>query len=298
MCHRADAFHFFRAMLALCIIGPFFACDDDGSIVADGGNAVHDAAQVDSTGSSAADGQLLDVSQSDLSVEDAAAADSQAQDGPVSSCSPKTIATRQDLLQVISGLQWSPYTPPGSGALALSEPLVVSGPVTISDTDLSVPSSCNAGNTCMEQVFFATGLSSESLPAGVTLDNQESDLPLTAYAELTLANVTVRLRGVVENVHPWTFNFIPLIRIEPDCADECTAGSFKCDADRLCYTNSVYCNRCLGLGNKECACHELASPLPDGTACSYLSKTMTALCNGECQGGSCLYSGQPDAYCP
>lgn len=279
-----------RILFLLLFILSVAACDLRASVVADSSQGAADLG--------GADGSAVDSPGMDAPARDVTGADgSMTLDGSVASCAPIKIAKKQDLLAQVKALVWSSYSPSSAGALAISRPLTITGKVSLSSSDLSVPPGCTPGNTCMQEVLLASGISAGTLPAGVTFGTKAS-APVTAYDSVTMAAVTVRLRAVVENVHPWTYNFVPIIRLEPDCASSCPGTQRMCPGDRLCYGSNLYCRFCLALDHKQCACHEFTAVKSDGVACSYISKTMSSLCQGQCKSGTCVYQGKPDVYCP
>jgi len=208
------------------------------------------------------------------------------------------VGSKKALLTYVQLLTWTAYSPNAAGFIPLSKPLKVTGKITLSTKDLSPPAGCTPAKVCFQKVLFASGLSAGKLPAGVTFSGKSSQVPLTAHESITIENATVRLRAVVENIHPFTYNFAPIIRVEPDCGGTCAAGSQACPKDKLCYASNRYCRICLALGHKQCACRKFSTSRADGTACSYLSKTMSTLCKGKCKSGTCVYEGKPDVYCP
>jgi len=260
------------------------------AVVADSSQAALDqgAADVAVDRSSGADAPGKDAGGADRSITP---------DGSSASCAPIKITSKQDLLAQVKALAWSSYSPSSAGTLAVSRPLSITGKISLSSGELFLPAGCTPGNTCMQKVLLARGISAGTLPTGVSFGTK-AQVPVTAYSSVTLAAVTVRLRAVVENVHPWTYNFVPIIRLEPDCASTCSGTSRVCPGDRLCYSANSFCRFCLALDHKQCACREFAAVKSDGEACSYISKTMTSLCQGKCKSGTCLYQGKPDVYCP
>ena len=244
-----------------------------------------------------------DAGQPDLELVDASKPDSappdQGQpDAGGGACAKVAVGSKQALLKVIQSLIWTPYSPNAAGFVPLSKPLVVMGTVTISYKDLKPPPGCTPSLVCFQKVLLASGLSTGKLPAGITFSGKSSQVPLTAYESITISNATVRLRAVVENIHPFTYNFAPILRVEPGCGVACATNSQTCAKDQLCYASNRYCRVCLALGHKLCACRKFSATVADGTNCSYLSKTMSTLCNGQCKAGTCVYPGKPDVYCP
>jgi len=234
----------------------------------------------------------------DRAVLDALQADGSAPDGAISPCSPVPVATKKDLLSAISKLTWTQYSPTSAGAVPLSRPLTIAGTITVSSGELTVPAKCTPGIVCLQKVLFAPGLSAWSLPASVKPGAKSTEVPVSAYESITLTSATVRLRAVIENIHPFTHNYAPIIRLEPDCLKTCPSGAQRCSADSLCYQENKYCRLCLALSHKHCACRKFSKIAKDGESCSYLGKTLSALCHGKCKAGLCVYQGKPSVYCP
>lgn len=284
--------------------GQLTGCDSKSTVPGDdAAQGAQDLAQPDGPASDSRrpDGPAPDATPAlDLALQPDAPSPDQGvtADAGAGTCARAKLSTKQALLARIAALKWTSYSPSSSGPVAISSPLTISGTLTVNSKELKPPPGCTVASTCLTQVLFARGLSTGALPAGISFGAKVST-PITVYQSVTLSNTTVRLRAVVENVHPWTSNFIPVIRIEPDCQSSCPKGSQVCSAsDQLCYAGASFCRLCLGLNHKQCACRDFAKIKADGTACSYLSKTMSSLCQGKCAAGTCVYQGKPDVYCP
>ena len=280
-------------MLWAMLVWP--ACDDE-QIPADSA-VTADAQRIDSH---AADQRAPDRG-ADLRLDlaaDSPRPDQALPDAGGGLCNKIVVASKQDLLKVIQQLVWTGYSPTSAGFVPLSRPLQISGTITVTAKDLKPPTGCTPANVCYQTVLFAAGLSAGKLPAGVALSGKSSAVPLTAHDTLTISKATVRLRAVVENIHPFTYNFTPLIRLEPDCGGACPNATQTCSKDQLCYSSDRFCRLCLALPHTQCACRKFTTTVADGTACSYLAKTMSALCHGTCKSGLCVYQGTPSVYCP
>ena len=242
-------------------------------------------------------GKANDASK-DQDQPDAALPDTGQPDAGGGACAKVPVASKQALLKVIQSLIWTAYSPKAAGFIPLSGPLQVKGKISITYKDLKPPPGCTPSKVCFQKVLFTGGLSTGKLPPGVAFSGKSSQVPLTAHESITISNATVRLRAVVENIHPFTYNWAPILRVEPDCGVACAAGSQTCAKDKLCYASNRYCRLCLAVGHKQCACRKFSTIRADGNSCSYLSNTMSTLCQGQCKAGTCLYQGKPDVYCP
>lgn len=286
--------HTWTVILSIWFLATWSLCGcDHASSIADSGDHDHstaadfgglDAPFVPFDAGSTADGPPADQSPPDSAQDPCAAT--------------ITISSKADLLQVVNTLSWTSSSPIAYGFVPISAPLSIAGSVSLTSSDLTVPPNCAAANDCLKQVLFAGGFSAGGTPAGVSFSTKSTKVPILAYEEVTIAGTEIRLRAVRENIHPFNYNFVPVLKVEPGCQTSCPDTSQLCDKDKLCYGESQHCRICLGKGHLACACQEKFQPLPDGAACSYLAKTMSAICNGTCQSGLCVYSGAPDVYCP
>lgn len=286
-----------RAMVVVCAAALLCGCDEE-TVPPDSGAA--DLAPPADAAPDAAPKPDLVKKPDRAKKPDAASPDKSKPkpDAGIGPCATVPISTRQALLKAIQALKWSAYSPNTAGFLPLSQPLAVKGTITLTHKDLSPPPGCTKALVCFQKVLFSGGVSAGKPSSGVTFSAKSTEVPLTAYESITITNATVRLRPVVENIHPFTYNFAPILRVEPDCNLPCASNTQACPKDKLCYASNTYCRVCLAQGHKQCACHKFGASRADGAKCSYLAKTMSALCHGTCKAGTCVYPGKPDVYCP
>jgi hypothetical protein len=157
----------------------------------------------------------------------------------------------------------------------------VSGSFTVRGEDIAVPASCGTG--CGQQVRFRL----RDEPAGVECIGPLSYFDFTLCDEVTLTDTTVRLRMLLEDVHPAQDNIIPIVEVMPACETACADDQIACGATHTCWdTARDHCAYCLGGDNEACGCWNGEAFAGDGETCT-IALTGDTYVSGTCQTGVC-----------
>jgi hypothetical protein len=173
-----------------------------------------------------------------------------------------------------------PYT---TGCLEATKDVPIHGSFNVRGTDLAVPTNCGSG--CGQDVRFRL----RDEPAGVECIGPTYYFDFTVCDEVKLTDTTVRLRMILEDVHPADENFIPIVEVMPACETACESDAFACEASHTCW-NTVrdHCAYCLGGDNEACGCWDGDGFVADGVACT-IALTGDTYVSGTCEAGLCAY---------
>jgi hypothetical protein len=101
------------------------------------------------------------------------------------------------------------------------------------------------------------------------------------------AGTHLRLRKVIEDVHPYTPTYRPIVEVERPCTEACRAGEARCEASQTCFAKgTATCLFCHAADVAVCACQGACSAKNDGSDCSYDTSPDTDQV-GTCYGGEC-----------
>ena len=189
-----------------------------------------------------------------------------------------------ELLTLISTVEWTPSGGYTSLRAPVSGDFQVRQALTLSAAELQVPSTCMERPDCRHAV--AIWLHSQL--QGVACLQTENVLGGEYCANVSFPEgVVFRLRGLMRDMHPSQWNYIPVLEILPASDVPCLEGEFRCTADNTCFANYVgYCQDCQGLEKERCACQSPQGDLPDGSECQYWVSG-DVLEAGKCRAGVC-----------
>jgi hypothetical protein len=196
-----------------------------------------------------------------------------------------TITSVNELAAIVEATpDWVTYGPYTRGCLPASADIRISGTVTVGTADIEPPVSCQQRSDCRKAVWFRAS----SLPPGVECLEPEQWYEFTLCAGLTLRDTTVRLRMVMQDIHPSDANFVSVVDVLPACAAPCGSAEYACEATHTCWADPRdHCAYCLGGGNEVCACWSGTDPDPDGTRCE-VAVSGDVYVPGSCRAGSCM----------
>jgi hypothetical protein len=205
------------------------------------------------------------------------------------------VTTREGLLGVLSQIEFGSVGPYTSAHLPISKDIQVRGTVSLTSSDVPVPATCQSRDDCQHAVVFDHGVGI----AGVVFAARDADAGWApGYPGVTLTDTTIRLRPLLEDYHPWRYNFIPVVSVMPPCTSPCSASARKCPWDGVCYGEQQYCRLCEALSNEVCACRTLGgTTIADGGACSFMVSG-DVRCQGHCVAGRCQSDNPGWAGCP
>jgi hypothetical protein len=195
-----------------------------------------------------------------------------------------TVSAAGTLVAIIEATTWAPVGRHTSGCLSASADIAIEGALTLRSEDVAVPGWCSARNDCRNQVMFRV----RGQAAGVTCLDPEIWFDFTMCAGVALADTTIRLRTLQQDVHPsHVGNFIPLVEVLPPCAASCAAQEVSCEATHTCWGSVAdHCAHCLGGSRAVCACWDGSSFKADGTPCTYFAGNDIGVL-GQCRAGVC-----------
>ncbi len=205
---------------------------------------------------------------------------------PATACATgPTITAANELVAMIDATEeWFSYGPYTTGCLPASADLRITGTVTVQADRLAVPASCQGRSDCRQAVWFR----STSLPPGVECLDPEYWFDYAQCAGITLRDTTVRLRMVMQDIHPSAFgNFAPIVDVLPACAAPCDDPELACEATHTCWSSvRDHCAYCLGGSNAACGCWLGARFDDNGARCS-IATSGDVIQNGTCHAGAC-----------
>jgi len=215
-----------------------------------------------------------------------------------------TISTRDEFLKLIPNVIWEKHSRNKGYCPKVSQDIIVQGEITFTAKDIE--DALNAAN-----VAFATGCDLDISPSckadfRIAFENQQNGIMCdeTDYDEtfryhfckknITIANTSIRLRGVLEDSHPSYPFFWHILDIRSSSTASCDKGQFLCSANNLCWSSFAdYCHLCLAYETDRCACLSPAGNVTDGVACSFWVEADVQY-SGKCIQGVC--DGQNLAY--
>jgi hypothetical protein len=189
-----------------------------------------------------------------------------------------------DLLNIISGLDWTYSGGYTSLPAPVSGDLEVPQALTLTAAEIQAPASCLDRPDCRHAVAIEL---SKQLPAiSCRLTEQVLGGDYCAAVDIP-AGSRFRLRGILYDTHPAQWNFISVLQILPASDVPCLADELRCAADSTCFTGfDEYCRSCLGLEKERCACQSPEGSLPEGSDCQYWVSG-DVLQSGKCRQGVC-----------
>jgi hypothetical protein len=195
-----------------------------------------------------------------------------------------TITSVNELVAIIEATSdWVQYGPYTRGCLPASADIRISGTMTVGAGDVDVPVSCQQPG-CRKAVWFRAS----SLPPGVECVGPEQWYEFTLCAGLTLRDTTVRLRMVMQDIHPSDANFVSVVDVLPACASPCSSTEHACPATHTCWADPRdQCAYCLGGSNEACACWNGTAFDADGTRCE-VAISGDVYVPGSCRAGTCM----------
>jgi hypothetical protein len=205
---------------------------------------------------------------------------------PATACAPgSTITGASELVAMIEATaDWVSYGPYTTGCLQASADIHVSGAVTVQADSIAVPAFCQSRADCRNAVRFRA----KPLPPGVECLAPEQWYGYTLCAGLTLRDITIRVRTVLQDIHPSGFgNAAPVVDVVSACAAPCGSAELACEATHTCWANvRDHCAYCLGASNEACACWDGARFQADGKQCN-MAISGDVFVTGTCRAGTC-----------
>jgi hypothetical protein len=204
---------------------------------------------------------------------------------PTACTAGPTITAANELVVLIDATpEWVAEGPYTTGCLPASSDIRVTGTVTVQTDRITVPALCRNRSDCRQAVRFR----SSSLPPGVECLDPEPWYSYALCAGITLRDTTVRLRMVLEDIHPSSFgNAAPIVDVLPACAAPCGDSEFACEATHTCWSTARdHCAYCLGGSNEACGCWRGTRFDDDGAPCS-VWRSGDLVESGTCRAGAC-----------
>jgi hypothetical protein len=203
-----------------------------------------------------------------------------------------TITSANELVSIIEATSsWVAHGPYTTGCLPASAEIRVLGTLTVQTDQIAVPTVCEPRSDCRKAVRFRV---TNPLPPGVECVRPEAWYAYSLCPAITLRDATIRLRPVLEDIHPSSFgNFAPIVDVLPPCSTPCTSEELACPATHTCWADvRDHCAYCLGGDNEACACWNGSSFESDGTACD-LATSGDVIELGTCRAGRCDTTRRP-----
>jgi hypothetical protein len=184
------------------------------------------------------------------------------------------------LVDFAAPVRVGPYT---TGCLTASKDVAVPGAIALASSDVAVPAACTGD--CRPKVMFRL----IGAPAGVTCLSPEAGYDQPLCAGLAIAGARVRLRPVLQDIHPSALgNWAPIVDVLGGCEAACAPGELACPATQTCWaTARDHCAYCLGGDNQQCACWEASGAAQDGATCAYFVSGDVEQ-PGTCRAGRCV----------
>lgn len=202
---------------------------------------------------------------------------------PQTTCAPAsaTVHSVGELDALLQARTWTSFAFYTTGCLPASDDIVVQGTLTLDAQSLTRPSGCGAD--CRTEIAYRL----LDAPAGVTCDELDPIDRLHACSKITITNTTLRVRTLIEDIHPASPNSTSVLELMGPCTEACPTSAFTCEESHTCWgSERDYCAYCLGGTNETCACWHASGLAADGTTCSiYVSGDVTV--GGVCAGGAC-----------
>lgn len=195
-----------------------------------------------------------------------------------------TVASVGELAALIEATpDWVTYGPYTRGCLPASADVAISGTLTVRGGDVELPESCQLRADCRKAVWFRA----LSAARGVECLDPEQWYGFTLCAGLRLSDTTVRLRMVMQDIHPSDANFVSVVDVLPACAAPCSSTEHACEATHTCWADPRdHCAYCLGGSNEACACWNGTAFDADGTRCE-VAISGDVYVPGTCRAGTC-----------
>lgn len=124
--------------------------------------------------------------------------------------------------------------------------------------------------------------------AGVTCINREAYFYYSTCDAIEVTNTSLRVRAVMQDTHPGTYNFMSFVEILPACEQSCRDDQLRCEATEACWDSARdHCTYCLGADSDVCACWTPDGFEPDGGEC-YVTISGDSSIGGTCERGTCI----------
>jgi len=194
------------------------------------------------------------------------------------------VSTKAELLELLLNLEWVSQGPYSSGPAPITSDVEIMVPIRIASSDMPVPASCQRRNDCKHALSFGHSRPVRGLLCEKTGRFRRGD----SCDEISLSPGRYRFRGIMVDMHPSKYNFMPFVEVYPPSEEPCREGEFSCAKDHTCQSSfNGYCRFCLGRSVDECACRKPDGIVPDGTKCHFfISGDLMAA--GVCRKGVCI----------
>jgi hypothetical protein len=193
------------------------------------------------------------------------------------------ISRAADLISLIDATTtWPAVGPYTTGCLTASDDVPITTMMSLRGDAIALPANCGSG--CRQTVLFRLR---DEVP-GVQCVMPEQWYGFTVCSELDVQPTTLRLRMVMQDIHPSPFgNFMPVVEVLSACDAACATSSLSCGATHTCWSSvRDLCAYCMAGSNTECACWDGAGYQADGTSCTVWVSGDVEM-TGTCSAGTC-----------
>jgi len=194
------------------------------------------------------------------------------------------ISEKDELLDLISGLEWRSEGGYTQGLPQVSHDMVVSATIMLNAQDIAPPKSCLERPDCRQIVAIAIPDEIE----GVLCASTETVLGKEYCSWVNFSQAAkFRTRPKLVDMHPSEWNYIPVLEIISSSDTPCAQSEFRCEIDNTCWASfDSYCRLCVGMDKERCACQSTLGKLTDGSDCQYWMSG-DVIFSGKCQVGVC-----------
>lgn len=208
----------------------------------------------------------------------------------------QNFGTAAELVAIVDALPWQRAHAGSAVAFTVSADLVATADVTVSaslvaPTTASNCPSTSSGSTCASTVFRNGTYATRVVSVPTVVCNGKTTIPRGSEdgcASLTIPKGThLRMRKVVEDVHPYSPTYRPIVEVERPCTETCADDEARCGTSQTCFKKGeATCVFCHAQSIEACACHDVCSIKSDDVACYYATSPDTMV-RGVCRAGSC-----------
>lgn len=207
-------------------------------------------------------------------------------------------STSAELVAIIDALPWQEAHRGSSLAFTVSSDLVATADVTVSASIVApTVSSANCPSfsgtsMCAPNVFRNGTYTGGEVSVPTIVCNGATTIPrgsADGCASLTIPKGThFRMRKVVEDVHPYSPTYRPIIEVERPCNEPCRSDEARCGTSQTCFKKGeATCLFCHAQNVNVCACQDTCGKIADDTKCYYDTSPDTMQV-GVCRSGTCL----------
>lgn len=192
---------------------------------------------------------------------------------------PQIVQSTDEFVRFLTQIEWTPIGGYSNRLPVASQDVFIAGTLTLAATQIPVPQACLNRHDCRHDALLTV---SSSL-SGV--ECQANDVG--GCETVSMADTTVRFRGIMRDTHPSRWNFSPTLELLSACSAPCESGEFRCPTDNTCWSSfDAYCRLCGGQTKEACACQSPEGILPDGSECHFWMSG-DVIQSGTCQVGVC-----------